>query len=72
MSIRSIHKNVDVFKTFLNSLPKSPDVVALNKAWLRESSKYLWSLDGAHSIVRADREHGGITVLLKTAISLNQ
>ena len=33
-NMRSIHKNFDVFKTFLNSLPKLPDFIALTETWL--------------------------------------
>ena len=34
VNVRSIHKNFDVFKTFLNSLPKLPDFIALTETWL--------------------------------------
>lgn len=71
MNIRSIHKNFDVFKTFLNSLPKPPDVIALTETWLRDSSKHLYSLDGyvSHNLVRTNREHGGITIFIKDIFS---
>ena len=66
-NMRSIHKNFDVFKTFLNSLPKPPAVIALTETWLRESFKHLYSLDGyvSHNLVRTNREHGGITIFIK-------
>ena len=71
MNIRSIHKNFDVFKTFLNSLPKPPAVIALTETWLRESFKHLYSLDGyvSHNLVRTNREHGGITIFIKDIFS---
>ena len=71
MNIRSIQKNFDVFKTFLNSLPKPPDFIALTETWMRESSKHLYSLDGyvSHNLVRTNREHGGITIFIKDIFS---
>lgn len=66
-NIRSSHKNFDAIKVFLNNLPKAPDIIALTETWLQKSTKHLYFLYGceSHSLVRANREHGAITIFIK-------
>ena len=49
INIRSLQKNFDTLKSFLNCLPKPPDVLAVTETWLKETTKHLYSLDGYDS-----------------------
>ncbi len=73
ISIISLHKNFYLLKSFLNCLPKLPDVIAVTETWLQESSKYLYSLDGYTSIhlTRTNKEHGGISVFTGNEIKVD-
>ena len=77
INIRSLHKNFDALKAFLNCLPKPPDIIAITETWLQEHTKHLYSLEGydSHHLVRTEREHGGISIftnnMIKTEV-LNQ
>lgn len=67
INIRSLQKNFDILKSFLNCLPKPPEVIAVTETWLQQNTKHLYFLEGYESfhLTRTVREHGGITVFTK-------
>lgn len=73
INIRSLHKNFDLLKSFLNCLPKLPDVIAVTETWLQETTKHLYSLDGYTSIhlTRTNKEHGGISIFTRNEIKVD-
>ena len=73
INIRSIHNKFDTLKSWLNCLPKPPDVLALTETWLKESNKHLFSLDGyvSHHIIRTKKEQGGISIFTKNYLNVD-
>ena len=74
VNIRSLNKNIDTLKSFLNCLPKTPDVLAVTETWLKKSNKHLYSLDGyvSHHLVRTDKKQGGISIFTKNELATEQ
>ena len=61
VNTRSLNKNYDELITFLNSLPKSPEVISISETWLHAHNIDLHAIDGytAYHVHRPDDTRGG-------------
>lgn len=61
------YKKTDLLKSFLNCLPKAPEVISITETSLQKNTEDLYFLEGYGSLHlrRSDREHGGITCFTK-------
>ena len=74
LNSRSLPKNIDNIKAFLNSLIAPPDVLAITETWLSETNKELFQLSGYQSyhLVRTIRPQGGVSVYISNNIQSTQ
>ena len=71
---RSLPKNFDNIKAFLNTLSTPPDILAITETWLSVFNRNLFQLNGYHAyhLVRKTRSQGGVSVFVSNSIQSTQ